>query len=268
MLIDRISAFFTPSIPVASNGLFAGRETQIRTVVESIAEPGRHIILYGERGVGKTSLAKLAETLPHSASRRIVFTRKVCSPSDDFDSIWRKLFDDMKLQSGLTFGHDTVTPDAIVRHLKSAPATDLPIFVIDEFDEVANETMTRQMANTIKVLSDEGLAATIIVVGLPGDVTELVKRHPSIARCVDEILVPRMSDAEVSATIEMRLAALSLTMQPGARQRIVSQSQGFPAQVHRLARLACLNAVKDLRTTICEEDVIAALSQNQTTRRN
>lgn len=45
---------FTPSAPVAIADLFAGRQRQLTQIIDAIGERGRHAILYGEPGVGKS----------------------------------------------------------------------------------------------------------------------------------------------------------------------------------------------------------------------
>ena len=53
----RMSQHFTPGSPIDSTGLFCGRSKQTGMIIDSINFKGQHAILYGERGVGKTSLA-------------------------------------------------------------------------------------------------------------------------------------------------------------------------------------------------------------------
>ena len=55
---------FSPSAPVDEAALFAGRQTQIRKLIEAVLEKGKHAVLYGERGVGKTSLVKVFHLQP------------------------------------------------------------------------------------------------------------------------------------------------------------------------------------------------------------
>ena len=50
---------FTPSTPINVADLFAGRQDQLSRIVDAVGERGRHVILYGERGVGKTSLSQI-----------------------------------------------------------------------------------------------------------------------------------------------------------------------------------------------------------------
>ena len=89
---------FTPSSPIAEHELFAGRGSQIRTLIEATEEKGKHAILYGEAGVGKTSLAKIYAELFPSTLRYFQSYRVQVDPSDDFSSVWRKVFKDIHIR--------------------------------------------------------------------------------------------------------------------------------------------------------------------------
>ena len=56
LLEAAAQTLFRPRTPVDESRLFAGRFEQVKTLVDVIYEPGGHAIIYGERGVGKTSL--------------------------------------------------------------------------------------------------------------------------------------------------------------------------------------------------------------------
>jgi len=44
--------------PVAEEELFAGRLREVRQMLEAVLDQSRHVILYGERGVGKSIYRK------------------------------------------------------------------------------------------------------------------------------------------------------------------------------------------------------------------
>ena len=48
---------FRPSSPVDKQDLFKGRLNQLSRVFSAVQELGQHAVIYGERGVGKTSIA-------------------------------------------------------------------------------------------------------------------------------------------------------------------------------------------------------------------
>ena len=52
---------FSPSAPVRERDVFAGRREQIHQVVDAINQDGQSVLIYGERGVGKTSLANVID---------------------------------------------------------------------------------------------------------------------------------------------------------------------------------------------------------------
>ncbi len=59
VLWGDVNEAFSPGAPVQERDLFAGRIEQLRALVDSVQQRGRHAIVFGERGVGKTSLANI-----------------------------------------------------------------------------------------------------------------------------------------------------------------------------------------------------------------
>src|ERR1700675_1362417 len=99
-LLDfRVSQVFTPASPVREADLFAGRIDQIRKVVDAINQPGQHAIIFGERGVGKTSLSNILATKLRSAGSAVgILAPKVtCESSDTYVSLWRKVLSEIDL---------------------------------------------------------------------------------------------------------------------------------------------------------------------------
>ncbi len=54
-----VREIFTPNKPVNVVDLFFGRKELAKSIIESINTPGQHLLLYGDRGVGKSSLANI-----------------------------------------------------------------------------------------------------------------------------------------------------------------------------------------------------------------
>jgi hypothetical protein len=128
--------------------------------------------------------------------RQVYHIRKAADPSDNFTSIWKKVFRDLQISaevdgkpikmhiSDIYSGRD-ITPDDVVRELSSFNQNDIPIIVIDEFNEITDKAVPRLMANTIKALSDDGVNATLITVGVADSVADLHRRtrkHQSLLR--------------------------------------------------------------------------------------
>ncbi len=79
---------FTPNKPVDAIELFFGRTDIVRRVIESLNTPGQHLLLYGDRGVGKSSLANVtAKILNNNNFIEGDFLVKRCSSSDSFSTV-------------------------------------------------------------------------------------------------------------------------------------------------------------------------------------
>ena len=242
----QAGAVFTPTSPINGQELFAGRTDQIRQIVDVINQTGQHAILYGERGVGKTSLANVFAS--YLGDQRVLAPRVNCDASDTFDSIWRKAID----QAGITQQQKSIgftaesndvilraedmlegeaTPDSVRRCLSNLSQRFVPVFVIDEFDRLGVDAR-RAFADCIKALSDHSVRATVLLVGVADSVDQLIAEHQSVQRALAQVRMPRMSSKELHSLLSKGAEKLGKNMQSPARGRIVKLSQGLPHYAH------------------------------------
>ncbi len=117
-LLDRMALVmqaFRPAAPIDRRSLFAGRSDQIADVFSVVAQPGQHAVIYGERGVGKTSLAGVtAEML---AGADVLTARATCNAGDDFASVWRQALERDRHSLGIAGARLR----AIARTLRAGP---------------------------------------------------------------------------------------------------------------------------------------------------
>ena len=242
---------FTPHAPIDEEQLFAGRIDQVELLVDSVLQKGQHAILYGERGVGKTSLANLVKTrvLSHSPQYRV--TKRNCTKELTFKQIWCQLLDDMQLDD-LPLANElgeTPGPYEVYKALDRFPINIRPIFIIDEYDRIEGDDTHIRMADTIKYISDNSLDVTIIIIGVADDVTQLFGGHPSIQRNVRQIAMPLMSENELHLLFDTRLRELGMQMETEMQQFIVSLSQGLPGYAHLLGQGAVRVAIERKQLT-------------------
>jgi len=81
---------FTPHVPVDDVSHFFGREDEASRLVSVINSPGQHILLYGDRGVGKTSLAMITCKVILQKLQKGVFFEKRCDSGDTFVSVFEE----------------------------------------------------------------------------------------------------------------------------------------------------------------------------------
>ena len=267
---------FTPTSPIDERSLFAGRDDQVRTIVDVINQKGQHAILYGERGVGKTSLANILSSFLVNPGASILAPRVNCDSTDTFDTVWRKVFDQISLtqaikrvgfgsspeQTNFVFtnaiGEKQITPDAVRRALTmlSQSAT-LPILIVDEFDRLPQEPR-RAFADTIKTLSDHSVNATVILVGVADSVGQLIEEHQSVQRALVQVQMPRMSVQEIERIFVTGTAKLGMSVSPVALKRLSKLAQGLPHYAHLLGLNASRAAIENRRKGVLADDVPAA----------
>src|SRR6266850_7682299 len=238
---------FTPGAPIDDLNLLAGRIHQIGELVDAVVQRGHHAILYGERGIGKSSLANTfsVKLITPTRTRSAVPIR--CDPSDDFSSIWRKVFRRLSFTDGQNVAAkypNGIFPDDVVMELGSFDLNTIPIIILDEFDKVKDDDAKLLTANTIKSLSDGSIRATVIVVGVADSVDELLHGHESIGRCLRQIPMPRMSRGELRQIIKDRLPKHGMTIADDALDHIVSLSRGLPYYTHLFGQQAARKALE------------------------
>lgn len=258
-----IHTTFTPSAPISDVDLFAGRTEQISRVFGAVFSPGQHAAIYGERGVGKSSLAAIIYDLAVLGGQHSLVPAKVgCSRGITFVEIWREILKQLPVSRGdeVLDLSDLLSDNPTSEEIRGIlTQLDNPaIIVIDEFDRVEQDVAT-QMSDTIKTISDRAMPVTLMVVGVASALNELIEEHQSVVRNLVQVEMQRMSEAELLETIEKGLAKAELTMPQPIRRRIATLSQGLPHNTHLLSKMAALAAVGDDRTEINEDDYRQAI---------
>lgn len=277
-LIAQISNAFSPSAPINKRDLFAGRIQQIDTAIGAVFQRGQHAIIFGERGVGKTSLATTLFDILQSLGFQSLESGTInCDQSMDFSSLWHKIFRDMSINissRGAGFSSvemnnkvsldfalpEQVTPDDVRQLLNKLP--DQSIIIIDEVDRLKqDDDTTTLLADTIKTLSDHSVNATLILVGVADSVSELIAEHSSVERALLQIHMPRMTKEEILETLNIALSKTDLTMTENAKELISKLSKGLPHYAHSLGLNSARIVVRSLRTNITKEDVKVSIKQ-------
>lgn len=261
------SRVFQPNTPIDERALFAGREAQVRRVVDAVNQKGLHAIIFGERGVGKTSLANVLSQFLSYPTLDVLAPRVTCAGAASFDHVWRMVFDQIDLlkatpavgfrgKASLTpysatqlLGDEEVTPDRIRRTLTIMSRDTVPILIVDEFDRLAKEPR-RLFADTIKSLSDHAVPATVVLVGVADSVDQLIDEHESVARALVQIQMPRMSSSEITTIVTTGLQKLGMSIEDEALEKIALLSQGLPHYAHLLGLHASRAALDGRAETV------------------
>jgi len=273
----QLATAFNPSGPVSSRDLFAGRIEQISRVLSAVSQRGQSVILFGERGVGKTSLASLVHEFWNDLAREsenyVLSARYNCDPADTFISIWSNLaeiINDVYEQRGdqhpggeswlelfAEIRNGAATPHAVRRLLTLAAKRF--IVVIDEFDQIQDPACTQLFASTMKAISDHLVPATLILVGVADNVDDLIADHASIDRSTIQVLMPRMAPAEIKSIISQGYGRVGLQVDDAVLDLMARLVQGLPHYAHRFGQEAGYSAVDRRSRRVAREDVERAV---------
>jgi energy-coupling factor transporter ATP-binding protein EcfA2 len=259
--IAQVGAVFTPGAPIDDYSLFGGRIEQVMDVINTVGQKGRHAILYGERGVGKTSLANvLSQVFAGFDDLKLRSVGVNCHTNDDFASIWNNIFRELEWDGdGEWHGLTPREPEHIRYALQQLDSQLL--IVIDELDRLDDDEALSLLADTIKTLSDHAANVTLVLVGVADSVDELLGDHLSVGRALGQVHLPRMSTDELEEIVDKGLSELHLGIAAPARRRIARLSEGLPFYTHSLGLHAGQHAVSDDRDEITDGDVTRAVER-------
>jgi len=267
---------FSPGAPIKDRHVFAGRMNQVRQVIDAISQDGRSVLIYGERGVGKTSLANVIDDFYLSVANARIFAPHIsCDAEDDFNSIWMKVIkekDRARPTAGLSDqalneidaivneAGGTLSPHCIKSIADVITQTHLFIPIIDEFDRVQNPYALAGMTDTIKYLSDHNESVTLVLVGVGDTVDDLVSEHASVERSLEQVLMPRMSNEESLEILEHAKLTTGVGFAESAAMLLVSIAKGLPHYTHLLGLHSTRAAVDSSSWVVKEEHVEHATS--------
>ena len=247
----KLGTLFKPSTPINREDLFAGRVSQRADVVDAINQDGQHIVLYGEPGVGKTSLANMLFPILVSWGRPVITPLENCATNDSYSDIWRRLFQGAQaeierkevdvpeeiraLLADYTQQYaDKITPDLVGRVLGELGKHMVFVGILDEFNRVESSDARMRFSDTLKYLSDRNVPATIVVIGVSDDVESLISNHRSIERCLVQVRMPRMRGKEIASLVTKTLKKLDAAIAGDALRVIRRLARGLPHYAHLL----------------------------------
>lgn len=254
--------------PIDEESMFAGRASEVKRILEAVFARSKHVVLFGERGVGKTSLSNIFWKRFNKMTRRFVVARVQAGPHDNFSSLWLRALEEMRASgaaagkpafSSINTDFEILHPTDVRRELQKCGADSFPIIIVDEYNEVIDKDAKRLTANLIKEFYDFSVSTTVILVGVSENISELMGDHASAFRAIIEIPLNRMSEQELKDIIQNRASKTIMEFSGDAMWTIIVLSRGLPYFTQTVSKYAALQAISQKRIVVSNEDVEASL---------
>ncbi len=269
----------SPTSPIQSEEHLFGREQQLKQVEQALYAPGRSVFIYGDRGVGKTSLAQTIAYRHQSATHEPILL--ACGPQTTFadlmTSALERLSESKPKQSttthkvnagyqGLGIGiertrHEEVIPriqatadlngviTALLETSKSRKNENV-VVVIDEFDRIESDVERVHFADFIKQIGDQRVPVRFVFCGVAESMQKLLGAHGSCYRYLDGVELTTLTYDARFEIIDNVAKALGVRVDDRPRTRIAMISDGFPHFIHRMCEQLFWQMFDDPR--LCE----------------
>lgn len=242
---------FDASRPISGRSELFGRQREIEGLISSVFDFNQHAIVYGARGSGKTSVARVfGDFADHQGAIVLYFP---CEPDANFSQLMGGLLDGLpqlaiaadKRGDFLRRLHELPAdfgPLALVDLLAEVVVRPV-ILILDEFDRIAQEKVKTEIAVAMKLLSDTHTPVHIVLVGIASSVNDILTGHPSLRRHMSITRIGRIEPNSVNALIDHGASIAGLPFNVPARALIERISIGSPYHVRLLCRQAALHAM-------------------------
>ncbi len=271
---------FNPAGPISRKEMFRGRTLQISDSLGAVFQPSQHLVVIGERGVGKTSLANILYDLIGALGTKIPgywYGKVNCGKTETFSSLWRSAFRgvrftrkqvpigfDVSNEGGKTETYtltdtiekDDLTPSRIVTLIRENPG----IWIFDEFNTLP-PAQSQPFADLVKALSDAGSPAKLVLVGVAESLATLLQDHSSIERSIRQILMPRMDRPELLEILTGAEQVTGLSYPTEAKNMVVNLSQGLPFYTHQLGLCSARAALREAVSQVLVSHVMTGMEE-------
>lgn len=253
------------SQPVIGRESFAGRHDALSQLIASIEQQRVHVVIYGERGIGKTSLAHVFAETAREARYLVLYGS--CGTEARFDTMFRSFAARIP-----RLYHKSVLPNSpeaevgdhfdvmLEEHFGPRELADLfaevtgtrVIIILDEYDRVLDAAFRRDVAELIKNLSDRAARVQLVLTGVAQNLDELIGYAPSIRRNIVGLPMRPLTVGEVRDVIAIGEEAAEIRYSDEAVSMITAMAGGSPYLVRLIAHQAGLAALTERKSVVDE----------------
>ncbi len=258
-----LKQYIRPAQPIDTPELLQGRDQILRELGRTLHSPGMHVFIYGERGVGKTSIAlTVAKTFGRADAPYVG-----CDENTTFAGLvadlCHELLDQRHLKSGKDVsgsagvnigifkaegkigGQNVLHVPENITSVNQAASVIIEstekrgvgehAIVIDELDRIKTAGVKSQFAELIKLLHDKRPPLRFVMCGIGKTLDEIIGSHLSASRPITGFELPAISYDARWRIVTNAAGKLGMEVPQEFLVRISQISDGFPYYVHLMA---------------------------------
>jgi len=249
------------SQPLQSKEFLKGRDSQLEGITKALYQRGRHVLIHGLRGVGKSSLAQTSAFLISEDCDPIIIG---CDKNSSFSTVLREIFDEALnnnpaisakvKESSAAIRIGAFTGQHKVSETEGRLGSDIsvndgarliqclcenldasPVIVVDEFDQITSRSEQELFTNFIKQISDRHIEARFIFCGIGESTDAIMAAHASADRYFHSVELGQLAWEARFEIVNEAANQLGITIDRDTVIRIARISDGFPHYVHFIA---------------------------------
>jgi len=260
--LKLLQTAFRPHAAIEDPDSFFGRDLEMEKLREALTEAGLQVVVYGEPGCGKTSIANVATK---DFPRLKVF----CEADADFGGILRDtalrlseldpqryVYDGLK---GTMTVVGTILPLGKMTGnglLSVLPKADPFCVIFDEIDRVKDKGVVAAIAELAKNAATTCPHVTFVLVGVAETAGGLLHGHASNFRNILELPLDRMPEPGLRDILSHGEKVLSITFSDEVSTEIIQLCDRMPYFLHLLAKHAAKAAMEVGAPTVEMDDLL------------
>lgn len=257
MVRSAIRKGFNASQPVTSVRHLHGRRQQMEQLVEGVLDRCNHALIYGPRGSGKTSIARVFANI--ADDRGFVVLYSACEPDQSLHQLITPYITALEGE-GAEEPPAPLTVREMVDRL-ALQARGKYIFILDEFDRVTDMAVQHELARLMKMLSDAAIPVQIVAAGIASSLDSMIEGHASLRRHLTPVAVTSIESGAVFDLIAKGAATTGLAFTDASREMIAHLSCGSPYHVRLFCALACYEALRRQERTVDMSATLAGIAR-------
>ena len=281
--LQALAARLSPNGPIRTSELLKGRDAKLADLVRELTYFQPIPFIFGDRGVGKTSLARTAAQLVTASDREHVYValadgvRLLSVLRDVSDGLLRialrnkdiktvlartevtaglspsvKMMFEAKIPQVEDFA-DVTDAVRVIRDL-DAVLTDAQrtVVVVDEL-EVLHPDDRSALAYLVKQIGDQNVRTKFVLVGIAENVSQLLGAHLSAKRYIKEVSLDPLLPQVLMDIVSEAAAAVDVEVDQDVLFRIAIIGNGYPHFAHLMGKALLVEAVVQKATSVTPE---------------